>query len=172
VLNARGGPELIEEYLGPDSNGGNGSVTTIGLQYDLSVSRAIYGDLFFGQSPDILLSLFGIHSSVSSEDANFDGVSKLKFGAEATYSMLSWFGLSTRVDHVAPDMDNTRRSFNIISPRLLFHTDWQANNEFALQYSHYIYGGEVVVQTGFPPEDDPTANPDQDVISFSGSFWW
>jgi hypothetical protein len=172
VLNARGGPELIDEYLGPNSNGGNGSVNTLALQYDLSVARAVYGDTFLGQSPDVLLSLFGIQSGVSSEDADYDGVTKRKFGIEATYTMLSWFGASARFDHVAPDVDNTRKSFNVISPRLLFHTDWQANNEFALQYSHYVYGGDVVVKTGFPPERDPSANPDQDVLSLSGSFWW
>jgi hypothetical protein len=172
VLNARGGPELIEEYLGPNSDGGNGSVSTLAVQYDLSVARAVYGDRFLGQSPDVLVSLFGMQSQVASEDSDYDGITKRKLGLEATYTMLSWFGASARFDHVAPNADNTRESFNVISPRLLFHTDWQANNQFALQYSHYMYGGDVVVETGFPPEDDPSANPDADVLSLSGSFWW
>lgn len=172
VLNARGGPELVEEYLGPNSNGGNGSVSTLALQYDLSVARAVYGDRFQGDSPDVLVSLFGMQSSVASEDSDYDGIVKRKLGLEATYTMLSWFGASARFDHVAPNVDDTRESFNVISPRLLFHTDWQANNQFAVQYSHYMYGGDVVVKTGFPPEDDPSANPDEGVLSLSGSFWW
>src|SRR5262249_22309198 len=36
VLNTRGGPGLIQNYLGPNSSG-NGNLTIIGGQYDLSV---------------------------------------------------------------------------------------------------------------------------------------
>jgi hypothetical protein len=171
VLNARGGPELIREYLGPDS-GGDGGLTTFGTQYDLSVARLVYGDEFTGQSPDVLLSLFGIGTAVQSDDPEFDDVLKLKGGVEGTYNLLSWFGLSGRFDHVRLDHDDSRQAFSIISSRLLFHTDWQSRDEFALQYSHFIYGGDVVVRTGYPPTDDPSANPDRHVVSLSGTFWW
>jgi hypothetical protein len=171
ILNARGGPELIKEYLGPQS-GGDGSLTIFGGQYDLSLARLIFDDLYRGKSPDILVSLFGIGAAVESDQPEFDGVLKLKGGAEATYSMLSWFGVSARVDHVRPDADNPRKAFTILSPRVLFHTGWQSRDEIALQYSHFIYGSEVVVKRGFPPVDDPSVNPDRHVLSLSGTFWW
>lgn len=170
VLNARGGSELIREYLGPASRG-DGALTTFGGQYDLSVARLMYGDRFRGKSPDVRLSLFGIGTKVESDDASQDGVMKLKLGAEATYSPLSWFGLSGRFDHVRPNED-TRQAFSILSPRLLFHTDWLSRDEFALQYSHFVYGGDVIVRTGYPPVDDPSAVPDEDVFTISGTFWW
>ena len=47
ILNARGGPELIENYLGPASNG-TGSLTTFGAQYDLSLSKAAVRRLVHG----------------------------------------------------------------------------------------------------------------------------
>jgi len=171
VLNARGGPELIREYLGPDS-GGDGALTTIGAQYDLSVARMLYGDFFTGKSPDVRLSLFGVSTSVTSDDPAYDEVTKLKLGAEVTYSALSWFALSARVDHATPDTDESEQAFQIISPRLLFHTNWLSRDEFTLQYSRFVYGDDVVVRTGSPPTDDPTARPDQDVFSLSGTFWW
>lgn len=171
ILNARGGPELIEEYLGPNS-GGDGALTIFGAQYDVSLARLVYGDLYEGQSPDVLLSLFGMGVAVDSDDPVEDGVLKLKGGAEVTYNMLPWFGVSTRVDHVRADSDNAREAFTIFSPRLLFHTDWQSRDEIALQYSHFLYGGEVVVERGFPPVDDPSVNPDRHVFSLSGTFWW
>jgi hypothetical protein len=171
VLNARGGPELIREYLGPQS-GGDGHLTTFGGQYDLSLARAVYGDKFTGRSPDLMLSLFGVTTNVSSKDKAFDGVTKLKAGGEVTYGMLSWFGLSARVDRVAPNTDKGTQSYTIISPRLLFHTDWYSRDEFVLQYSRFNYGKNVVVNTGFPPLPDPSASPDRDVISISGTFWW
>jgi len=171
VLNARGGPELIDEYLGPNS-GGDGSLTVFGGQYDLSLARAAFGDLYQGKSPDVRLSLFGNGVSVTSDDKAFDGRLKLKGGVEATYDMVSWFGVSTRVDHVRPNSDNAREAFTVISPRVLFHTGWQSRDEVALQYSHFIYGSQVVAERGFPPKPAPSLVPDSHVFSLSGTFWW
>lgn len=171
VLNTRGGPEFILEYLGPESNG-NGGLMTYGAQYDLSLARALYGDFFRGNSADVRLSLFGIATTVESDDANYDDVSKLKFGFEATYSMLSWFGASARFDHVEGDTSDSTKSMNIISPRLLFHTDWLSRDEISLQYSYFQYGKNVLVRTGYPPVADPGAEPDKHVFVISGTMWW
>lgn len=171
ILNARGGPELMDEYLGPNSEG-NGSLTVFGGQYDLSVARLMFPEAYKGKSPDLRLSLFGAAVSVKSDDADYDGKQKLKAGGEATYDVASWFGVSTRFDHVRPDADDTRQAFTIISPRLLFHTDWQSRDELSLQYSHFIYGSTVVAERGFPPRPDPDVNPDKHVFTLSGTFWW
>ncbi|HEY8946039.1 MAG TPA: hypothetical protein VIM73_17345, partial [Polyangiaceae bacterium] len=171
ILNARGGPELKREYLGPAS-GGDGALTTIGAQYDVSVARLLYGDYFTGRSPDILLSAFGVATSVESDAPAFDGVTKLKFGAEATYNIASWFGVSGRFDRVTRNTDDDESAFTILSPRILFHTGWQSRDEFAIQYSRFSYGENVTVRTGYPPTDDPEASPDQDVFTLSGTFWW
>ncbi len=171
VLNARGGPELTREYLGPRSQG-DGALTTFGAQYDLSLASLVYGDLFQGVSPDLRASLYGVATNVASDDPDYDGVLKLKVGSELTYNLLSWFSVSGRFDHVRLDMDNDRAAFSVLSPRLLFHTDWQSRDEFALQYSRFVYGSDVVVKTGSPPIPDPGRSPDQDVFSLSGTFWW
>jgi hypothetical protein len=171
ILNSRGGPELMDEYLGPQS-GGNGSLTVFGGQYDLSVSRAIYGNLYRGKSPDVRFSAFGVGTLVESEDEDFDGRTKLKFGAEGSYLIAKWFGVSTRFDHVRPNSEFNNQSYHIISPRLLFHTDWDSRDELVLQYSKFVYGQDVIVKTGFPPEDDPAAIPDGHVITMSGTYWW
>ena len=171
VLNARGGPELMANYLGPNSNG-TGSLTTFGAQYDLSISKALFGDWYTGVSPDVLVSLFGIGTSVTSRDAAYDGVFKLKGGAEITYLTLSWLGFSTRVDHVRLDGDDSYKAFTIYSGRVLFHTGWKSRDEIALQYSHFAYGSEVYVKSGSPPVEDPFLNPDRDVFSLTGTFWW
>jgi hypothetical protein len=171
ILNARGGPELIEHYLGPNSNG-NGSLSTFGAQYDLSVSRLVFGDLYAGMSPDVLVSLFGVGTAVSSRDANYDGVVKVKGGGEVTYLMMSWLGVSERFDHVRLHGSDSKQAFTSMSSRLLFHTGWRSRDEFALQYSHFIYGSDVQVKTGYPAKLDPSARPDHDVFSLTGTFWW
>jgi len=171
ILNARGGPELTQYYLGPNS-GGSGSLTTYGAQYDISMARAIYDKRFTGKSPDLTLSLFGIGTSVKSDDPIFNGKTKLKAGVEATYNMASWIALSGRFDHVSPDSSDSSTAFNIMSPRILFHTDWQSRDEFALQYSYFTNGANATVYTGAPPTADPSVRPDSHAFMISGTFWW
>jgi hypothetical protein len=171
ILNSRGGDGLVKEYLGPNS-GGNGGLTTFGAQYDLSLARLMYGNKYRGKNPDLLFSLFGIGTKVKSDDPTYDGVLKLKGGGEVTYNMASWFGVGGRFDHVRQNNDLNRRSFTIYTSRLLFHTGWQSRDEFAFQYSYFVYGREVFVESGYPPADNPGLNPDQHVLSMSATFWW
>jgi hypothetical protein len=171
VLNARGGPGLMSEYLGPNSNG-DGALMTFGAQYDMSLSRMVFDEEYQGMNTDVLFSLFGIGTKVSSDDPNYDGDLKLKVGAEATYNLLSWFGTSGRLDHVRLDSEFNAKSFNIYTGRLLFHTNWLSRDEFALQYSYFAYGDEVYVKKGYPPVVDPSLSPDSSVLSMSATFWW
>lgn len=171
ILNARGGPGLTSEYLGPES-GGNGSLTTFGAQYDMSLSRMVFDEQYRGKNTDVLFSLFGIGTAVTSDDPNYDGVLKLKAGTEITYNLLSWFGTAGRFDMVRLDNEFNRRSFNVYTARLLFHTGWLSRDEIALQYSHFAYGDEVSVARGYPPVDDPSLNPDRHVLALSATFWW
>jgi hypothetical protein len=171
VLNARGGPGLISEYLGPNSNG-DGSLMTFGAQYDMSLSRMVFDEEYEGKNTDVLFSLFGIGTSISSEDPNHDGDLKLKLGAEATYNLTSWFGVNGRVDHVRLDSEFNANSFNILTGRVLFHTDWLSRDEFALQYSYFAYGDAVNVARGYPPVEDPSLTPDNHVLAMSATFWW
>ena len=142
------------------------------MQYDLSISRLVFGDLFTGLSPDVLVSLFGVGTSVTSHDAAYDGVFKVKAGGEVTYSMMSWFGISERFDHVRLHGSDSRKALTIMSSRLLLHTGWKSRDELALQYSYFQNGSDVQVKTGYPPALDPTVRPDSHVISLSATMWW
>jgi hypothetical protein len=188
ILNTRGGKGLMDEYLGPASatgqppnnNDGDGALTIVGFQYDLSLSRLLYDEQYHGKNPDVFFSLFGIGAKVKSDDHStdssgrrvYDGVLKLKGGAEVTYAMKSWFALSGRADIVRQDNRFNRKSFNIYTARLLFHTGWLSRDEFSLQYSHFVYGREVYAESGYPPADDTSLNPDRHVLSLSATFWW
>ena len=102
----------------------------------------------------------------------YDGVTKRKFGVEATYSLLSWLAASARFDRVDPDVDDTRFSFSVISPRIIFHTGWQSTDQLVLQYSHWFNGGLTTVRVGDPPAEDITVIPDGDMLSLSARMWW
>lgn len=172
VLNTRGGPSLMQNYLGEEGRG-TGRLSTWGAQYDLSIGKLVsYPLRFTGDGPDILVSLFGLGTHVTSNDTARDGVTKLKYGAEATYSLLSWLAASARWDRVDPNVDDKHYSFSVLSPRLIFHSDWQSTDQVVLQYSRWFNGSLTTVRTGSPPREDVTVVPDQDVISLSASMWW
>jgi hypothetical protein len=180
ILNARGGEGLMNEYFGaasktgqpPNNNDGDGALTIVGFQYDMSLSRLLYDEQYHGKNPDVFFSLFGIGAKVKSDDPACDGVLKLKGGAEVTYTMSTWVAFSGRADLVRQDNRLNRRSFNIYTARLLFHTGWLSRDEFSLQYSRFVYGREVYVEGGYPPADNPSLNPDRHVLSLSATFWW
>jgi hypothetical protein len=175
ILNARGGPELRNQYLGADSAGNvTGSLTTFGAQYDVSFARAVFGKWYTGMTPDIFLSLFGLVTKVSSDNlpAPYFAKTKMKGGAEVTYTFLSWLGVSERFDHVRLNGSDSTEAFSVLSSRILFHSGWRSRDEIALQYSYFLYGSGVQVQTGYPPTYDMNASPDKNVLQLTGTFWW
>jgi hypothetical protein len=172
VLNTFGGPGLMREYLGP-SSGGDGSLTTVGAQYDVSVGEIVRSpEPFSGYGPDVVLSGFALMTSVKSDDADYDGITKLKYGGEVTYGPLAWLAGSLRYDRVMADVDDEPRTHAIISPRIIFRTDYNSQDQVVLQYSRFFYGSKVVVRTGYPPYDDPSRVPDDDVFSLTARMWW
>jgi hypothetical protein len=172
LFNTGGGRGLIENYLGAQS-GGNGDLTTLAGQYDVSLMNILkYPQVFAGDSRDLVLSLFFIQTKVGSPDPTTNGVSKLKFGGEAGVSLFSSLAASLRVDRVMPNVQDDTQSFSVVSPRLIFRSKWNAHDQVVLQYSRYIYGSNVLVRSGAPAVYDPTIRPDQDVISLSATMWW
>jgi hypothetical protein len=172
VLNTPGGPGLMQDYLGPDS-GGTGSLFTIAAQYDLSLGRLLrYPYRFKGDAPDIVVSLFGMQTHVASKDPAFDNVTKRKYGLESAYGFLPWLAASLRLDRVEPNVNDSRQSFSVVSPRLIFRSNWQAHDQVVLQYSHWFNGSGVFVRSGYPAAYDPTIHPDENVVSLSASMWW
>lgn len=172
ILNAPGGAGLINNYLG-DQSQGNGALNIFGGQYDLSIGRLVsYPVPFYGDGPDIVFSGFGMGVNVQSDDERANNVSKVKFGAEGTYSFLPWMAASVRFDDVMPNLNETRYNYMVISPRVIFRTDWQSTDQLVLQYSRFINGSLTTTRTGAPPRVDPFVNPDDNVVSLSASMWW
>jgi hypothetical protein len=166
VLNAGGGSGLARFYLGPASRG-NGSITAVGLQYDLSIGKLIrHPAPFWGEGPDLAVSLYGLFARTESVDPVYDGVNRLKAGGEATYTPVSWLGVQGRYDYIAPDLELTALGKNITTARLIAKTEWIAHERIWLQYSHYFNGRGVVDPfTQLPPRDE-------DLIAFVTSMWW
>jgi hypothetical protein len=173
VMNTRGGPGLIQSYLGKNSEG-TGKLLVMGGQYDISIGKLVsYPVPFTADGPDLVVSLFGINAKVlESNDGAVSGLSMLKYGGEVTYSMLSWLAASVRYDQVNPDMQDDRKTFAVLSPKLIFHTDWSSHDQIVLSYAHWYNGSLTTVRTGYPPQDDMLTIPDEDMVALSANMWW
>jgi hypothetical protein len=181
TLNAQGGRGLIQNYFGPNSNNGTGTLLTIGGQYDLSLAHLLlHPRTFDGKSHDLVLSVFGMYSRTQSDDKArdaqgnwlYDGINRLKVGAEGAYTVASWFAFGGRLDYVSPQSELPEQSYSILSPRVIFRSDWQSRDQVVLQYSHFFYGDDPAIKTGYPLRDDPKVNPDADMFSISANMWW
>src|SRR6202042_3768476 len=123
---------LVDNYLGQCAKCtaqqvGTGSIDSILLQYDYSFGLLVRKlrnpkSGFWGDGPDVTLSIFGMYQSVSSTDTSGtnpllgDGVKKLKWGGDLVYSALSWFGVGVRADLVQPSNLDAHETFGVISP--------------------------------------------------------
>ncbi len=208
VVHVAGGQGMMDNFLGPDATGspsnnnhGTGSLKNVLFQYDYSFGTlARYPEAFWGNGPDLKATLFGMYTKVASADERFNNVAKLKFGARITYSPLDWLAVSTRVDHVVPnlntdpnvdpetDPDNRMRApgqqFTVLSPRVIFRSSFVAHETVELQYSHYFYpgyGARGVPQNPkadllyFNPRyqsDNPARPLDANVFSIAGTMWF
>lgn len=179
VMNTFGGPGLMREYFGPRSKG-TGTLTSVGAQYDLSIGEVMRGESpFSGYGPDVFASVFGMFAHVNSEDKTeinghslYDGVNKLKYGLELTYSALAWFGVSGRYDRVIGDLDDASKTMAILSPRIFFRTDYNSRDQVTLQYSYWMNGSGVVARTGYKNEPRPDLEPDAHTFSLTATMWW
>jgi hypothetical protein len=167
VIHSLNGWELRDNYLGPNSQA-TGTITSVMLQHTLSVARILRRpNPFWGEGPDVLISVFGMFNQVASLDPMFDGILKLKLGAEVTYLPLKWFGASFRYDAVFPDLSNLDSSFHVLSPKLVFRTTFLSHEQIVLSYSRY-FDGPAVTPT-YPYQMVP---PDRDVLQLSATVWF
>jgi hypothetical protein len=173
ALHSWEGSTLAQNFWGPTAPG-SGTIDSIAGEYTFSLATFLEGtDSFYGQSADLLASVFGMLNRVTSDtpnDATFvQGRTKLKVGGDVTYLPLYWLGLSARYDLVQPDVDHSDRSFGVLSSRLLFRTSFVAHEEIYVQYSRYWNGSGVVLAY---PTTDTMATPDKDVVSVIANMYW
>lgn len=185
-LNTKNGPDLVRNYLGTQS-GGTGKLTTFGAQYDFSLAALLlHPQKFSGNAPDLRLSLFAMQTQAtgvgSTESAmRRPPVNRLavcnktcnKYGGELAYKPLSFLAVALRGDQVNLDAGDNKESFTIVSPRLIFSSDWNSQDQITLQYSRYFYGSGVLARNpGYDPNDLTYTKPDESTLSLHATMWW
>ena len=144
---------------------GNGKVDTLLAQYEFSLTNFLQqssgGQKFWGDGQDLYLKLYGMYNKVHSDYAPTDGIHKLKFGADLNYSILPWLSAAVRFDRLQPNSRVPEQSFQILSPRLVFKSNWNTHETITLQYSRYMYNQRECAG-GVTPADGVVLEPGED----------
>jgi hypothetical protein len=142
VLHSFGGWQLHDNYFGAPGavDEVTGTIDSVEFQYSFSFGQLFhYPQAFWGDGVDIIGTVFGMYNHVDPLAMGYK-MNKLKFGTEWTYTPLSWLGLGARFDVVEPNTDDSKQSFSVISPRIIFRTAFVTHEQVMLQYSRYFYG--------------------------------
>jgi hypothetical protein len=122
---------------------GNGSVDTLLAQYEFSLTNFLQqsqgGQKFWGDGQDLYLKLYGMYNKVKSDYGPNNDIHKLKFGADLSGSILPWLSAGLRFDRLQPNSKIPEQSFAILSPRIVFKSNWNTHETITLQYSRYMY---------------------------------
>ena len=185
LLHSFGGWQLHDNFFGPP--GGTdpvtGSIDSVEFQEVFSFGQLFhYPQAFWGDGPDILVSLFGMFNKVHAPDNMvYDGIKKLKVGTEVTYIPLPWLGVGGRYDLVRPDLDhpNTtdpfRAPFSVFSPRIILRTAFVTHEQVIFQYSRYFYA-DTIAASVFPYNGQPGGGgvngADKNAFTMAAIIWF
>jgi hypothetical protein len=186
ILYSGSGRDFNERYWGYYSNG-TGTLTLAALQYTVSLGTLLrYPEEFWGEAPDLIVSVFGIYGHSVSGPAvigprliNFTTNPQtlgtrdmVKTGVETLYSVASWLGIGDRIDYVAPAMGDSSKSFAVLTQKLVIRSDWTARETLVLQYSGWLLGDNVKVNGDNRLMNYTSAKPDEHMLAIYGTMWW
>ncbi len=199
LLHSQGGWQLAHNFF----YDGNGNIDSIAGQYTFSLAGFMMRPRpFWGQGTDLTVTVFGMFNHVSGTTGNSAppigmtlppadnaNMNKLKYGIEPIYSFMPMMAVGLRADVVNPNMSDSGQSFQVITPKLIFRSEFVTHEMIVLQAQFYHYGAEyhdpskVDYLMPWPfgtagtldiarlsPNGNP--QPDKYVISLAASMWW
>jgi len=143
VITFGGEPERLTNSWWGTSTGGTGTLLVGGISYTFSVARLLLAPQpFSGNAPDIVVTAGATFGRSTSSEATYDGNVRHKYGIDALYTILPWFGLGLRLDRVVPSSKVPAQTYHVVAPRLLFKTDWNSRENISLGYVKWFLGKE------------------------------
>jgi hypothetical protein len=166
---AYSGEQMTKRFFGP-RGGGTARMLVGGLEYFISWGKFLrHPDGFGGDAPDLLTSIFFNAGSIRGDDPDYDGRKMYKFGTEITYRFASWLALSGRYDHVAPNTKDSEETFDVISPKLIFKSNWNSHEQVTLSYTRWFYGDRTHSEF---PDEWTRRQLDNEMFALSFGMWW
>jgi hypothetical protein len=148
----------------PECSAGTGSVDSVLAQYEFSLTNFLQmseegGQKFWGEGSDLKVAIYGMLNKVKSDyrpvDPTIwgptDGNLKVKYGADIQYHATPSLTAALRVDRLQPNSEVPEQSFSILSPRLVFTSNWVTREQLTFQYSRYLYNQRECVAPANSP---------------------
>jgi len=162
------GEQMTKRFFGP-IGGGTAQMGIAGVEYSVGWGRLLRHGASIGEYPELTTSVFADGASITSKDPDANGKRLYKFGSEVTYRFFPWLAVSFRADHVAPNSKDLEESFDVISPKLIFKSDWLSHEQVVLGYTRWFYGPHTHAE--FP--DDYTRNQlDNQMFALTFGMWF
>jgi hypothetical protein len=107
------------------------------------------------------LILYGMLNKVESDYRPSDptiwgpthGNLKLKYGVDLQYRAAPSLTAALRFDRLQPNSKVPEQSFAVLSPRLVFASNWVTREQLTLQYSRYLYNQRECANGAVSPAD-------------------
>ncbi|RYZ06672.1 MAG: hypothetical protein EOO73_15350 [Myxococcales bacterium] len=142
---------------------GTGSVDSVLAQYEFSLTNFLQmneegGQRFWGEGSDLRVILYGMANKVKSDykptDKTVwgpqDGNLKIKYGTDIQWHATPSVTAAVRLDRLQPNSDIPEQSFSILSPRIVFTSNWVTREQLTFQYSRYLYNQRECVNAPSP----------------------
>jgi hypothetical protein len=163
------GEAVTKRFLGP-VGGGTGKMLVVGVEYNVALGRlARYPVELSPNGPELFASFFADFVHIDSVDPDANGKVMWKAGTEWTWRWLAWLQLSARYDHVAPNSKDLQESFDVISPKLMFKSDWLSHETVTLSYTRWFYGAHTHAEF---PNDFSRGQLDDAMYALTFGLWW
>ena len=191
TMHSQGGWQYAANYTGKIA--GNGTLDSIGLQYTFSLAAfMLRPQAWWGQGADLTVQVFGLFNHISGIDFSDKttmaemGTTKFKAGTQVLYTPIPVMSVGARFDEVQPNMNDSTHSFWVVSPKLIFRTEFVTHEQVTVQYQYYGYGSWYNKNTdstlgpwpGMPyPYGQLGAlwnpiQPDKHTFTIAASMWW
>jgi hypothetical protein len=189
LLHSQGGWQLAQNYF----QDGNGAIHSVAGQYTFSLTAMkMRPRLFLGNAADLTLRPFFMFNKVVGTTSGLEDVTKLKWGLDAVYSFIPKVAAGLRFDAVSPNVSDHSNTFYVLSPKLIFRSEFVTHETIVLQYSYYRYGAAYLdparaggvmpwpfgrrgtLNIGGPDGSNSGLNmkPDEHVVTLAASMWW
>jgi hypothetical protein len=166
---AYSGEQITKRFLGVQG-GGTGQMTVVGVEYNVGLLRLLrYPVELSPNGRELFASFFADVVKIDSVDPDANGKKMWKAGTEWTYRWLAWLQFSGRYDHVAPNSKDHAESFDVISPKVIFKSDWLSHETVTLSYTHWWYGAHTHAEF---PNDYSRGQLDPTMYALTFGLWW
>jgi hypothetical protein len=163
------GESLTNRWFGQQT-GGTGNLVALGVNYTASIGRIVsYPVAFNTDGPDLTLNVGAVLADSWSDFAPFDGRARYKAGADLYYTFLPFMGAGLRGDVVVPSSHDRMETFAVISPRLVFKSDWNSRDTVSVIYGKWLYGPHSHAETSSVTPGDRL---DDQLFAINAQMWW